>query len=189
MGRLRMSVWYDLHAVDNLAGLLLDEAMTRAGEMHPFDFAVYSLLMREPMTPGRIAEELSVRPSTLSGVFARLEEQGHARRIPNPDDARSRIVELTEDGRTAHAKAAQRFGDVDRPLREELDADYDLVMWALHRIDHALRRVQGVDVGPPPAPPISSEQRLGGLSRAERAELELFAEYLRWRRTGQPSMS
>jgi DNA-binding MarR family transcriptional regulator len=178
MTRRWMSLWYDLYAVDNLAGIVLDGAM--AGEMHPFDFAVYSLLLKTPLTPGRIADELSVSPSTLSGVLARLEEQGHARRIPNPDDARSRIVELTEDGRAAHAKASQRFLDVDRPVRQALGDDYEWVIWALHRIDHALRRVQGVDQGPPPLAPPAAGDPFADLGPTRRRELERYAAYLRW---------
>jgi DNA-binding MarR family transcriptional regulator len=39
----------------------------------------------------------------------RLEKRGHAERTPNPDDRRSFLVELTEDGQKLLGQARPRF--------------------------------------------------------------------------------
>ena len=51
----------------------------------------------EPST-GELAEELHVRPATLSGLADRLERNGFARRWPDPTDRRVVRIGLTEEG-------------------------------------------------------------------------------------------
>ena len=58
-----------------------------------------------------IAEELSITPGGTSKLVDRIEAAGLCRRIANPDDRRSHLVELTPAGRRLLAKATRTFED------------------------------------------------------------------------------
>ena len=47
--------------------------------------------------------------STVLFRVRRLEQRGHAERVPNPDDRRSYLVELTGQGQELLRKARPRF--------------------------------------------------------------------------------
>ena len=52
----------------------------------------------QPVTPSGIAAASGVPLTTLRDNIQRLVDRGLARRIPNPDDARSYLLELTPEG-------------------------------------------------------------------------------------------
>jgi DNA-binding MarR family transcriptional regulator len=53
----------------------------------------------EPLTPSQIGERMFVSSATMTGVIDQLEYRGWARRQPNPDDRRSVLVEVTDEGK------------------------------------------------------------------------------------------
>jgi DNA-binding MarR family transcriptional regulator len=57
--------------------------------------------------------------STVRFRCRRLERRGHAARTPNPDDGRSFLIALTDEGRRLLADARPRF----RALAEAVDAE------------------------------------------------------------------
>jgi DNA-binding MarR family transcriptional regulator len=59
----------------------------------------------QPVTPSGIAAASGVPLTTLRDNIQRLVDRGLARRLPNPDDARSYLLELTPEG-LAMTKAA-----------------------------------------------------------------------------------
>ena len=52
-----------------------------------------------------IANELGITTGGTSKLVDRIEASGYCRRLPNPDDRRSSLLELTEEGRRLLAKA------------------------------------------------------------------------------------
>lgn len=52
-----------------------------------------------PLTPSQISQQTVVSSGTMTGTLDTLEFNGWARRLPNPDDRRSLLVEITEEGR------------------------------------------------------------------------------------------
>lgn len=58
-----------------------------------------------------IATELSITVGGTSKLVDRIEASGHCRRLANPDDRRSSLIELTASGRRLLAKATQVFDD------------------------------------------------------------------------------
>lgn len=51
-------------------------------------------------TPGRLADLEKVSPPSVNRILNSLEELGHVRRSPSPDDARKVLVDLTPGGST-----------------------------------------------------------------------------------------
>jgi DNA-binding MarR family transcriptional regulator len=52
----------------------------------------------EPLTPSQISERTLVSSATMTGTLDQLEYRGWVRRLPNPDDRRSVLVEITDEG-------------------------------------------------------------------------------------------
>jgi DNA-binding MarR family transcriptional regulator len=47
---------------------------------------------------GELADQLHLHPSTLTGVFRRLEADGFLKRVPDPQDSRRALFHLTAKG-------------------------------------------------------------------------------------------
>jgi MarR family transcriptional regulator, organic hydroperoxide resistance regulator len=58
-----------------------------------------------------IAGELGITTGGTSKLVDRIEASGYCRRLPNPDDRRSSLLELTPEGRRLLAEAGLAFGD------------------------------------------------------------------------------
>ena len=68
-----------------------------------------------------IAAELKITPGGASKLVDRIEASGYCRRLPNPDDRRSSLLELTLEGRRMLVKAGVVFDEeLDRWLGSAL---------------------------------------------------------------------
>src|SRR5437763_2316415 len=77
---------------------LIEVALADIG-LPPEDYPFYVLIGAEgPWTPTGLAERLMMPLSTVLFRFKRIERRGHAERVPNPDDGRSFLVQLTPEG-------------------------------------------------------------------------------------------
>lgn len=57
-------------------------------------------------TPGALASELELSTGAMTSRLDRLERERYVRRVPDPEDRRSVVVELTPEGRAAWDRAA-----------------------------------------------------------------------------------
>ena len=94
--------------VDRIGGInrrinrMLDETLAESG----LDMGEYkvlnSLTQKGPphrSTPGRLAKRMELSSGAMTNRLDRLEEADLVRRLPDPDDRRSVVVELTDHGR------------------------------------------------------------------------------------------
>jgi DNA-binding MarR family transcriptional regulator len=127
-----------VHAVSQLTGRLMGEHMTG---LSPSDFAIYSVIhAEERITPSRLADIVGLPPTSLSYVIRRMEDLGDIRRIANPDDGRSVLLELTGKGHRLTHEAATGFGKAIRAFRSELDVDERHLLDQLEAMAAALDR-------------------------------------------------
>jgi DNA-binding MarR family transcriptional regulator len=61
-------------------------------------------------SPGALSEDLELSTGAMTSRLDRLEDAGLVRRLPDPDDRRGIVVELTEKGRDAWDTAASVQG-------------------------------------------------------------------------------
>jgi DNA-binding MarR family transcriptional regulator len=54
-----------------------------------------------PLTPSQVSDRVLVASATMTATLDLLEYRGWIRRIPNPADRRSVLIEITPDGRAA----------------------------------------------------------------------------------------
>ena len=93
-------------------------------ELPPEDYPFYVLIGAEgPWTPTALAGRVEMPLSTVLFRVGRLEKRGHAERIPNPDDRRSYLVQLTEDGQALLRQARPRFRSYAEAVEERLGGE------------------------------------------------------------------
>ena len=73
-----------------------------------------------PMTAGKLAEMTGLTTGAITGVIDRLEKAGYAKRVPQPDDRRSILIELTQEGE-AEKKIMAIFSLLSQKMRKVFD--------------------------------------------------------------------
>jgi DNA-binding MarR family transcriptional regulator len=137
----RLSLLYELFAVDQRVGQLLDRALAPSG-IRAADYAMYSLMLEAgPVTPTALARMAGMRLTTLSDYLRRATARNHVRRLPNTRDGRSYLVVLSNDGRAAHRRAAPLYDDAVMRIEAHLQMPSEEIRRAVLELDEALRRV------------------------------------------------
>jgi DNA-binding MarR family transcriptional regulator len=145
------NVLFDVWLASRAATALIDEAVRDAG-LNADEFAIYSVLAAsDGMSPTDLAQWMAAPATTVSSYVGRFERRGHIRRLRNPADRRSYLVELNGAGRAAHLAAGLRFGPVLSEVNRRLGAD----ALATHERLVALHEVIRRDAGHPPSGPIT----------------------------------
>jgi DNA-binding MarR family transcriptional regulator len=89
-----------------------------------------------------IAQAADIDKTTLVSVLDDLERKQFIRRIPDVNDRRARVIELTDEGRRMLAWAEAASGDIQRTVLDELDpVDRDAVLRSLPLVIRAIDRV------------------------------------------------
>ncbi len=124
----------ELFSTGLLVGLLVDEELARAGvEQQLFSFLGWVAVL-QPVTPGALAAETGLPPTTIRDYIRRLVERGDVGKVPNPNDGRSYYLVLTRKGQTlanrgwpAVMEAFRRVArHLERPAAEHLVASREL---------------------------------------------------------------
>jgi DNA-binding MarR family transcriptional regulator len=101
------------------------------------------------LTAGELSQRSGLAPASVTGLIDRLERKGYARRVPNPTDRRSVLVEI--DRERVHAAMAPLFADWVRSLEElwagytdeQLELILDFLTEVARRQQEATVRLQG----------------------------------------------
>jgi len=122
----RRAATHTLHTSLLMKGMLEDALVERAGLLFADNEALLHL-EEAPLRMSDIADRLILSRGGTTKVVDRLEEMGFVTRRPNSQDRRATIVEITEAGRDARARA-----------RAVIDAELE-DMWARHVSDEEAR--------------------------------------------------
>lgn len=118
----RRAATHTLHTSLLLKGMLEDALVEKAGILFADNEALLNLA-EGPLSMSEIADRLILSRGGTTKVVDRLEEMGYVSRRPNTEDRRATIVEITEAGKEARARA-----------RTVIDAELE-DMWARHITD------------------------------------------------------
>jgi len=145
----------ELYSTGLLVGMLVDEELVKVGVPRQLFSFLGWVATLEPVTPGTLATQTGLPPTTIRDYVRRLLARGDVRKTPNPADGRSYLLVLTPKGRrvaergwpavvAAHTRIAQQL---DRPVGEYLASAREL--------RRAVRQaLTGEEVlTPPPQPP------------------------------------
>jgi DNA-binding MarR family transcriptional regulator len=75
------------------------------------------------LSPTRLGHGLMLSSAGVTSRIDRLERRGLVRRLPDPDDRRGVIVELTDEGAKVVDEAVRAVAESDRQLLERFDGD------------------------------------------------------------------
>ena len=107
------AVFNEIGIIGQLSNALLAQVLPDG--VHPSHFAIMNHLVRmgDRKTPVALARAMQVTKNTMTHSLRVLEGKGFVTVTPNPDDARGKLVHLTEAGRvfheTARAQVKARF--------------------------------------------------------------------------------
>jgi DNA-binding MarR family transcriptional regulator len=144
---LQRGIWLELYAVFQLFGAVL--ARTLPQDRAAREFALYSTLYGlERATPTQLAGVLGLPLTTVSAQLNRLVSRGHATRAINPDDGRSHVFSLTEEGRRVTTAHFESFGRMARSVRARLSVPEADIRAGLTALESALRdELRALDPG------------------------------------------
>jgi DNA-binding MarR family transcriptional regulator len=133
------NILFQTYIAGQLVATLLDRHFEARG-VSSNDFGLLSALgIWGPITPTELAARIGMRPTTLSSALARVSELGYVERVPNPNDGRSYLVELTEEGDRAWRAGWPALGSGLARLEHELGDALEQVQEAVDRLDAAAR--------------------------------------------------
>lgn len=182
----------DVWLVSHLTGRLLDDALRPLG-LTGDEFGMYSLIYSGgPVTPTQISRWTGMAQTTVSGMLRRIAARGHLDDNPHPDDARSRLLHLSDDGLSVTAQAAAVLAATLPLLNDALDDGQDAIRAKLALLDDGLRQLVGAAprpyalprAGQPAERPTISYQG-PALSPVQDIEVRAFIDWLRTRDGGR----
>jgi DNA-binding MarR family transcriptional regulator len=139
--------------VDRIGGIArrinraMDETLGEVG-LDTAEYKALSVLAQggppHRSTPGRLAKRMELSSGAMTNRLDRLEQAGLVRRLPDPDDRRGVLVELTDHGRETYRSAvgvqAQKETLMAAALTEtqksQLNSLLRLLMLELERREH-----------------------------------------------------
>ncbi|WP_439690223.1 MarR family winged helix-turn-helix transcriptional regulator [Curtobacterium sp. SP.BCp] len=92
-------------AVAALRARLRERLEVSQGDLTVIQFVARAETAERTVRVKDLATHLGLTGPAVTGLVDRLERSGHLCRVPNPDDGRSRRIELTEATRVAYAAA------------------------------------------------------------------------------------
>ncbi|WP_411084344.1 MarR family winged helix-turn-helix transcriptional regulator [Streptomyces sp. cmx-18-6] len=75
-----------------------------------------------PVRQAELIKALDLDPSTVTKMLQRLEQTGHVRRRPDPDDRRAVLVEATDESCALHAAVRDAWGSLEGHTLAGLDS-------------------------------------------------------------------
>ena len=143
--------------VDRIQGLHrrfqreMDETLAEF-ELDWVEYKLLGLLSREGevyrSSPGKLGRIMELSSGAMTNRLDRLEEAGFLRRLPDPDDRRGILVELTADGKRVYEEAVGVQGRKEALVASALTiAEKKQLNALLRRMMLEFERAEG---GPPP---------------------------------------
>ncbi len=100
----------------------------------------------EPLTPSEIADRVLVASATMTATLDVLERRGWVRRLPNPADRRSVLVEITPEGRAVTDRVLPGIRVVEKSMMSVLTASERKQLAALlDKVLHRSAELAGAD--------------------------------------------
>lgn len=119
---------------------LVDEELRRAGVPTRL-FSLLAWVWRlQPVPPTRLSAETRVPPTTLRDNVHALVQRGDVRRVPNPEDGRSYLLEVTDQGRDLVARGSPALERALARIEGHLAGDVDAYALKLEELRDALSK-------------------------------------------------
>jgi len=135
--RADVSLLFDLFVASQRVRRVLADGMAGSGMRHD-EYAAYSLLFEAgPLTATEMARQLGTPLSTVLDYLKTMNQAGHLRRLPHPNDGRALQLALNARGVAAHRRANQHWEIVRKQIESALAVSAADVRKSLQALDDA----------------------------------------------------
>jgi DNA-binding MarR family transcriptional regulator len=149
----RVALLQELYSAGALVALLVDDEL-RAAKVSPQHFSFLGwIAMLEPVTPGELAAETGMPPTTIRDYVRRLTERGDVRKVRNPADGRSYHLVLSVKGRRLMDRGWPAVKAAFTRLEPHLERDAGDYVERLRELRAALRVTLAQTEAPSGTPP------------------------------------
>ena len=100
-----------------------------------------------PLTPSQVSDRILIASATMTATLDLLEHRGWIRRVPNPADRRSVLIEITSEGRAITDQLLPGIRAIERSILSALTPDERAHL--LDLLAKVLTRTAEVAAGPP----------------------------------------
>jgi DNA-binding MarR family transcriptional regulator/GNAT superfamily N-acetyltransferase len=135
---------------------------------------LYELAHRDRLTATELGRDLGLDPGYLSRILRLFQQRGLLRKEPAPNDGRQSLLSLTAEGRQAQAVLEERSN---QEVAATLDA---LGEGEQARLLRAMRSIEDLLGGRPPAPYLLRTHQPGDLGWIVQRNAELYAREYGW---------
>ena len=128
------------HEITRLSRAKVREVSIEGVMSQPGAHLVLSYLaVKDGITQREVVENTHLKAPTVSVILRKMEDEGIAERVQNPDDKRETIVRLTDYGREIDARDIARIKQTDETAVSGLSAEeYDVLMTLLGKMKENL---------------------------------------------------
>ncbi|HEX6780839.1 MAG TPA: MarR family transcriptional regulator [Solirubrobacterales bacterium] len=93
------------------------------GDIRPTHGCVFRFVQGEGLRLTDLAERAKLTKQSVGEIVDDLVQRGYAKRIPDPDDRRAKLICLTERGEAAQAHGRKLFAKVEKRWAERYGAE------------------------------------------------------------------
>ena len=107
------------------AAFIVTAHLTRLASDHDLSLTqlrVFGILRDRTPRVVELADFLGLEKSTISGFVGRAEKRGILRKIPDPQDARASLIEMTDEGHRLEQEILGELHSALKPLTAQLSA-------------------------------------------------------------------
>ncbi len=119
-GRVVMRVLNEAGIISQLASSELLRVLERGMGMSEFGVLNHFVRLGDIRTPSWLAKAFQMSRPSMTVIISKLEAKGYVSVDTPPEDRRQKLVQITDAGRAAHARALKAIG----PTLEKIGADF-----------------------------------------------------------------
>ena len=117
------SAGYLMNHIARQFAILLGEGL-KPLSIAPAQFPILlELWQKDGLSQQELVERADLKQATIANTLARMERDGLITREPNPDDARSRLIMLTEQARALQQQSTKIAKAINQTALSDLSAD------------------------------------------------------------------
>lgn len=125
----------------------MDEAAHRAMGISATDGRCLDIVDRRGLiSAGKLATEAGLTTGAITAVLDRLEDKGLVRRVPDPDDRRRILVEVTDRQREAAARLYLPLKAMADPWFEDLSEDDIRLLISFNRVSREVNEKRAAQI-------------------------------------------
>jgi DNA-binding MarR family transcriptional regulator len=120
---LSIALFSEMFMADQLARNRLSRALPKGMELSHFSVLNHLARSLDEKTPAQLARVFHVTRGAMSNTLARLEWAGHIHVRPDWDDARRKLISISESGRRARQEALEAIAPILSDTISEIGTD------------------------------------------------------------------